>query len=305
MIVKSGETKTLQITRKAISGFSFTAYCQHNAANTTFADIPIDWNYVNVRCQLKRDNRYITVFQDSALPLMLESSFLNQLYDQGLRLSNPFIDAATGVKELRLQNGFISIEPGIIVEQGEELELEVQFLPGALSSVTSTSDSYIEFNEIEDIINPAYIPVIGSKAVSAGESRFQHPVGDNVTRVCFINIDSSKGEKSSDQILQAVNLQGDKISFTDNYYQLNMKRYLDFENANSARARGQSFKLLEESVPVNKVSLDLTLNSLNVDTGKNYIIHRAGIPHRATLQKSLARNEKHVAENISQYAAAL
>lgn len=287
MIVRSGEVRLLEISGRTVNSFGFNVKADAPPSGTTI----VDFSKVVVKCTLKRAGNEIVLFQDILKPLLMASNFGNSIFPNVFSgASNHTIDTGN---ELGL-NCKLDLGGAVNISGSDVLTLEVNVLSGALFGV----NDFIDVNEYETIGVEYATPLIQSRAINGGESRFRLGIGDNVQSLYFINMDKSSN-LASDNVLGQVVLDSDKINLSDQWSDLLVKRLGKFEVWQSATNRNQSFDLITANVPLNKVTVDLHLNASNVSTSQNFLVWRSFVTSPELVAKARNMSERHAQQNMS------
>lgn len=295
-----------------VKGLKILIEAQHTTANTAFTTNPVDWSKIVVKMTLTRAGQKFIIFSDVALPLLAESGFYNGAYGFAMQIAPATlavkVAAASGVDEVIHVTGCIDLHEIINVKNDDKLDVEIQFPTGSLASTVDTSASTLYYDVVEGIGNGISIPTIHCEAIRGAQSSVQESFGDAVVSACFINTDKA-GITDANAVISTLDFQSDKLRFSEDYNELLAKRQAQFVDDADANNRNQSFKFLDvknlnysgKDVRLNRAQLNITLNAVNVNEGKNWLVSRTFVNDEVTKARAIERNKKHTVENSMQY----
>lgn len=295
MILKSGETRQLVLRNKSVDGLTIKAVMEHTTNNTAFSGEILDLTKLIAKVVLKRRGQSDQhIYGDIVKPWAMFSGYYNGGFAQIADNSYSILRAEdTSVDALAFQTLSLKFGGVINLKGDDELYIELNSIAGMFAATVDTATSHIEFNPVEAIGYEIGTPIIETTSISANESRIQEDLGDDVKLVAFINFDKT-GVLEANTPISSVSLSSDRLSLTDNYYELLAKRADQFESKSEADVRDQCFMLVNAShSEVDEASLDLTLVSGNINTGKNYLVTQKLYVTPETVVKAARLEQKH------------
>lgn len=304
MIIKPGEKKSQTFSSQTLAGFTFKGYLVGNAVNKMPGGSDLDWGQITVKAILKRRGQVFTLFSDVALPLFLESAqrtktfeFIHPAYAQKYIA----VTQTVAIKGECLKPAVIDFEGFINLKNSDEIEFEVYFPTQALSGDADTVSSYIEADAVEGIGVEYGIPCIVTQAISQGESRIQRSLGDNVTKVSYINTDILlEVPFIANMPISSAVFSSDKLSINDNDQELITKRFFaePFLQNTGLSYLAQCYTLVHASVPLMEARLDLNLRSSLINSGKNFLVFRNVYTDAVILKNAMAMDNRHKQKNL-------
>jgi hypothetical protein len=306
MIVKIGETQEETIRRKSIIGFSLKAKLNHTTVNTAFTTIDVDWSKIQVVARLTRGQQTYDLVSDVIGHIGAACQFTKAAYKQSLSqisTNNPLVTLQTQTASLDhiVEVCCLVLLPGIVnVADDDILSFRVTAQQGAFATTVDTAVSVIQADKIEAIGNEWMIPFIKAEAVQPGETSRSYSPGDGIKSVHFINSDKTD-VTLTDQVISQISIDSEQENINDNWEELLSKRYDMFENIVNANDRGQSFLLAEggNGTLLNGVNINVTFNSSNVNSGKNYFVFSGFRANQQTALRASRREQKHNARNTA------
>jgi len=246
MVVRLNEPNTLPVQAKTLRRILLKVFAQHTTANTALVRGDIDLNYIQVKVHLSRKGQRFQLLSERLLPVAMEAVFQGAEWDYVLPGGTAFIELVTqavGVKHNIMVPTVVDLGVCYNLRASDVLEIEVTAAAGLFSANVDASTSFVEVDIEEAVGVETHIEFIRTKAINGGESRLQHPLGDNVLSCHFINTDKSSILTSS-QVIDQFTLTSDKRNCTDNYREQLSKRLNYFREATVANTRYQSFPVL-------------------------------------------------------------
>lgn len=308
--VKFGETASETIKKQSVIAITLGVYAQHTTVNTAFAGQPVDFSLITATMILKRGGKSFTIFDDIALPLLMESGFATADFEQVNGVSNTIrvITAHGAAQKAIIQiSGEIRLHDIVNLRDDDELIIEVNPTAAAAAAAIDQTVSYVYWDIKEGVGNALSIPKIEVRSVQAGKTSETYSLGDNVTDVTFINNDKS-GITAANQVISSVQITSDKLNRRDDIKELIGKRSKKFASVALADARHNCFQLLcldDEKVTLARPRLngtDVRIGYVggNVTASKNWVVSRSFYNDGLTLGRAAQRDTKHKAANVAQ-----
>jgi hypothetical protein len=295
-IIQRGENRPYKVRNRSLSGFTFNF--QSKLASGTGESI-VNLDQVFVKATLYRAGKAIVLFTESLLVLAIESLFSTGQYDytQNSNNQDTFIDLdGAANNKLKLVPVAISLGSPINLSGDDELVLDVNVQRAAFSSSNSTDlgVAFVTVDAVEAVGLEYFTPVIKVLAIDGGKSTVQEDLGDNVTKITFINTQTAALDLTAMQIVN-YQLASDRLSINDDLQDLLSKRVMTFDSAALANARKRSFVLYDHpfGTELDKVKVDLQLNASQVTVGKNYLVYRTFLAEPSTVIKAQGKAAKH------------
>lgn len=303
--VRMGSSESLEVKGKNVIGIMLYSYMQASAVNvmpSSTSDQDLD--NLNIVVKLNRKGLSYQIVNGKAIPYILHTTINTEQYGFAHPVSAGFFPVVTqdvAVKGV-LSRPFQIFLPGIINLDGDDvLTIEVQANNGVFAGNTDTTASYFYFDIIEGIGIETQIPTLQMDSVQGAQSQYVRYIGDNVSRITFINLDKALTTNllASDDIVTAATFNSSLLDYVDTNIEswtktLNNNPYSGFYSNVSF---GKSRALFGSNVPTQNASLTLTLNSANVVAGKNYVVWSQFIADKATALKAAAMSERFAAKN--------
>ena len=313
--VKFGQSDKHTIKGTAVKGFTINGFAVHTTVNTAFVLTTniIDFVQIIVSCELKRNGRTITVFNDVLYPLAYESCFLDGNIDEfkeNAHTPQVLVVQTAALFHTLLLSSQIELHDVIALTGDDELLFEISPTLAAPIATVSTANSWMEWDYFEGVGNPLSVPTLRAESIRPNESNANVSLGSNVIAAHFINKDKT-GVTTANQVLSFMSLSSDKMARTDFYTELLAKRSNMFPSTALGQARDQSFKLFDLrerwdnrspfDVRLHSANLRLQFIAANVTAAKNWVVIRGYENDNATLLQASDRNARHRDENAIQY----
>ncbi|MBN1186561.1 MAG: hypothetical protein JXB49_30070, partial [Bacteroidales bacterium] len=254
-----------------------------------------------VKMILTRNRVDHTIFSDKVIFWALDSALdnnFNYIHPLNTTASNMVIILAkdVAVKEQALISVVCDL-PGVInVKDSDELKIEVSVGSSAFASDIDSSLSYVEAEFEQFIGYEENIPVVKVFSINSGESSFSPAIGNDVVKISLINLDKDS-ILEADQVIQSMSLKSDKYSSYATWRQLLCRRYYEMGIPVEAAYLRQSF-LLYSGNDLDGSTLDLQLNSSNVNSAKNGVVVSYLMTDLFTADRALNMQKKHAGENF-------
>lgn len=291
-VIQGNGSATLQAGGGNVKGLRFNIVIAHDTVNTDVTTAMLDTSKIVLKCNLKRGNRVITIFQDKLRTLAREGAFVTGEWDSLITTTAyvPLLAKGASVKAQGLVTLSIPLHGAISLRDGDSLETEVNVISGAFDAVLNQTTSQCEFDYIYTDTREMGIPVIKSKTFNTGDGAISENLGDNVIRATFINMDKTDNLTASAPV-QTFQVSTNGMTQSLNYQQLQAKRTQLFTNITDALKRYQSFLILQEEDSDN-VKIQFNLESTNVSAGANALVWRTWSLDPSDLHGAIAAKEE-------------
>jgi len=295
--IKGIGNDTVKVQNRTVIGMLFAITLEHGTANTAVTNAMFDATKCVLKVTLIRGGRPTQLCADNLKILAGASSFQDAGWDVVMGTSNvELVAPAVGVFARRLLTYQIDLHGPVNLREGDELRIELTVNNGAYNAVLSTSNSQIEFSEIQGEASEFGLPIIESYALNTGDSQHTVQSRDNVKEIILINLDKTDNLEASAVISQKA-YSTDEIAITRQYLELLSERTEEFSTMAESNARNQSF-CLAKGEDLDKCTVDLQLNSTNVNAGKNYIVVRRMLVSKESLMHGEVRRDLKNLEKI-------
>jgi hypothetical protein len=251
---------------------------------------------INVKITLNRNGKAMVLAHEHLKLLAMESMFF-QGFEHALSLTGISISATHKMLPLMVDLGL-----PLNLMGNDELVVEATTKSGWLADFDS--DSFIDIEDREAIGVETVIPFIETKPVSATHARIVESLGNNVSSIMLLNMETARTDADADRVWESMIITSDKYNSSDNRGRLFSRRITQFEQVASAAARKQNFRFVP-SVELDNVQITVELNGANVSATKNYIVYRSYLVTRDGLQRAGAMQDKHANRNQSKVAKQL
>jgi len=321
MNVKVGETKENTFKDATIDGMLFNIYMRNLTANDAIIFSDFLPQYVLLKVILYRDKQEITIVQNN-LKILGTYSALNYgmaQWNRGTIITYP----AGGVFSDKFISLFVDFGGNINVKEDDELYCEVTVAANAFNPRMNTGVSYVEFNPNYSIGYERYTPQIKSKVVQANENSQKFSIGDNCTKLAFLNFDL---DNIQNQAIVTASVSSTQYSASLNFFDLLTRHWnalvapainLRYGNTQPVTGGNQAFPYLPDypqSVIIHaggrdmikeldNCQIDLSLNGPNVAASQNYVVSTVGITSQRLLARAAQRELKHEQEKMGSLAA--
>jgi hypothetical protein len=303
MLIAPGEKQQLVISNCSVSGFSFKTLLTANAVNVAALKSTVDLSLINVKATLHRMKGQFPLFNDLLLPLLLESAQNTEhfkLIHPGYTFFFPVQTQTAGLPGIGLIPGIIDLGGCINLEGDDRIVLEAYYPLSAVSGTGSTTATTLDMDFIEGIGVEALTPKIQSMTIQQGQTRLQASLGDNITKVTFVNIDQTAEGVATMPITSAM-LSSDKLNYSDNNYEVINKNLFNKKWTTNDNL-GLMMQVIElapyQGVPYQKLNIDLSLDASLINNGKNFIVARQVYGDSRLLASAEAKKHKHQVRNL-------
>jgi len=289
--IKGTGNDTVKVKNRTVIGALFAITLEHGTANTAITNSMFDATKAILKITLVRGGKSTILGTDNLKILAAESSFQDAGWDVVMGTSNvELVAPAVGVFARRLLTYQFDFHGPVNLRDGDELRIELTVNTGAYNAVLSTSNSQIEFSEIQGEATEFGLPIVESYALNTGDSQHTVEPRDNVKQITLINLDKTDTLEASAVVSQKA-LTTDEIAITRQYLEILTERTEEFTSLALASTRNQSF-ILAKGEDLDKCAVDLQLNSSNVAAGKNYIVVRRMIETKDSIIAGDFRREE-------------
>jgi len=321
MLAKLNEGRNSTISKRTIDGFLVCVNLLAAAANTVLAatlygtGTGFDASQVNFKVILRRSGKEYVIMHDNLGILGAFNSILNGA--KNWFLGTDIIRPASGVKHNSIRTLFISLGGHLNLSVGDEIYYEVNVGRNAFGSAIDTTASYIQINPHYSIGKEVGIFLTKSNVIQASATRESVNLGNNVTRIAFLNMEDTG---VSNQIIQNLNFSSDRIDGSYNFGELialndlwfrnsQWLKYFDYSSGGSdvdsyQPAYPQSFVFHNEEA-VDNAAVDITFDPTKVSAQKNYLVYQSFLSSKEIIAKAAAMSEKHAVENLSKLPVTL
>jgi hypothetical protein len=303
-LIREGQNDSMQIRNANVTNISFNVLGTHGTVNTSLSAGWLDTAKIDVKAILTRDGEQMTILSGTLETFLREGYQYDHRYD--------LIDSSTGtilvlkgaaVKEQGLLPFDIDLGGIINLRDSDVLEVSMNWHSGALAAAMDSALSYIEIGYKEGIGLEFVTPTIQVLAIASEQNEFRKGLGSNVQSIMLINTDATTNY-STDQVIKTMVMDSDKVKENVNYNDLHQRRLRKFPTKTMADGRLQSHILHDGPVELDNVNVELTLESGNVATGKNFLVYRQYKMNRRKVAWARAKREKHQRQLSAKFATA-
>lgn len=259
---------------KWIDGFTVGVRNTSNAGGLSSA--PNDFEQLTLKGTLRRGGRELEIFNHTLKLLVLMSHLKSATYDFLNSGGASFIDYGTvGTVEYNLVPLRFDFGGPLNLIDSDEFVLEWTLNTGffVAGSGINSSASYIQIDETETTEVEYFVPITRTKVIEGSQDNPTWELGDNIMQVNIFNYDKFD-YLSTSQVIKNVSFKSDKVNKNDNIDELITKAISYYPTPAEAALRKQNFIIYEGKEELDGVSLNLSLNSANVTSSKNYIAWR-------------------------------
>jgi len=284
---KVNDTKILTIANQSVDAVIGHVKVVHSAVNTAITRANIDLSAVQIKAVITRNGRKIILFQESLDVLAKESSLMNKNFDFHKPITPNMVEY---VKQTASENHVVLVPflidlGGVVnIKRGDRLEITCVVRAALLASTYSSSLSYVKYDVRQAVGKEEETPIIKVISIPADENNIKEDLGNDVTSVVFLNMDSIVIADSG-RIIENIDLSSDKLNEQMTYEDLLVSRYEDFESGQNVDEQAQTFLLAAGDL--NKVQIRGTLVGANVNSGQNYLVVRS--TQSSPAQRKLAK----------------
>lgn len=319
MILKVNETRQEVYSSGTYDGIFVNVLVCANTVNVPLVSSDFNPSLVSTKCTLKREGRSIDIISSNLL--------LNGVFSTLQSKYHEFINgydkvyASSSVKAVKLRTLFIPFTGSIRINKGDELIVELSCPnSGAFSSNVDTNLSSIQFYVNPSIGYELFVPQIKHEVVTSSTPEQSFNLGNNITRIGFINLDKNT---LVDEVINQLSLTSDYYDLNLNFNQLlalNSQNYGVMPNSrygsvlpiSATDLTGRALRGLDYNPQsmiifdgVSKASelqgsrLSLNFNSANVGTSQNYISYITYQTTKQVVADAIVREQKHMKEKIN------
>lgn len=311
MISRIGEPKQDVYMSGTYDGITVNALLFHSALNASISSADFKPEQVQVKVTLRRNNQTKVIMSDNLLVLGVYNTLRNGLH----KFINGFdrVYPSNAAKAVTQRTVTLKFGGHIRVSQGDQLVIEVSPAIGSVSANLDTALTHFEFYANPSIGYESYTPATVSQVVQTNTSNQPFSLGDNVTRIAFLNFDKTTYENP---VIGTMTLSSDKLDKQLTYAKI-LAHIANETTEDSAKRYGaappaesvyrlpdmlpQSFILFDGSFDgkdLDNVRIDSTFESANVNTSKNYMIWTQYEADKEQFKEAQQIAEKHTIENI-------
>lgn len=264
---------TQSFKNKSIDGFTTSILFTTNSGG--IGSTPLDTEQLQLKGTLRRNGSEIEMFNHTLKNLVLLSHIKSSTYDFLLNGVVIQVGSAGGgidsyIVPLRFDFG------GTINLIGDdEFILEWQLNSGFFSASANLNlnTCYISVDDAESSDIEYYVPITRSKVIEGSQDNPTYSLGDNIMNLMLVNYDKT-GFNLADRVVKTLRLKSDKITKNDTFDELLTKAISYYTAPSEALVRNQNWIVYQGAEELDNVELNLSLNSANVTSSKNYILWR-------------------------------
>lgn len=290
---KTTDLKTIELRNQEVGGLLFTFILLGATAGTAISGTAVDLSKIKLKTTLHRTGeRPKSIYNDLKQYHAILDSFSRSSFPvvfSGLPDANNTVVAnGVGVVQKSLLPVFIDFGKTYVLRGEDKIVVEIS--AKEWHGATVDSDSYCEILELdrEDIDDSDSEVLV--KILNADLSSDKIVLGNGVTDILFVCLDGTDILQAS-AVIDSVGINSKQLNQPNMTYEsLVSLRQLQFETVADATARKQNF-MLHTGYPIDDVTLELSLNSANVNASKCAIVWRK----QSVSQKNLQRGVEHIA----------
>lgn len=318
MIARLGETTKLESRDMTTDGILVNIYLKAAAVNVSLSALT-DFlaKEVTIKSTLYRNKKLTGICVDNLLILGIYSSLNYNM--PGFYRGNVITYKDVAVKEEMLVQAFIHYGGCINIKGDDEFSTEVLVGRGVFSSNIDSSVSQVEFSQNRAIGYEIGTPTIRSQVVTPNQTNDNYSLGDNVTKLAFLQLDK---DNISSPALVSVQISSTQYSANLNFFDtLNRHwNYLTspvinwrYGNTQPVTAGNEAFPylpkfpqtvMLHVGTKDSKTYLDncqiaANFNSANINAGMNYFVATSLEMSQELIVKAQERQQKHAEEKVA------
>ncbi len=253
----------------------------------------VDYTAISVKAVLRRGGRDLVLFNESLKNLVSLSEWDSPIWEMMNGLAGPIFLAGSAITSTSTILIPIKFDFGgiINVDGDDELTIQVKASEGCFSSTQAVpANCFIEFDVIEGVGLETETPYINSRVIEAGQSNPTFDLGDNVKEILIANYDKTNF-LSSTAVLVDMSIDSDKWSRNDSYNEMLTRNQAQFQDVIQSLYRYQSFRIYS-GYELDRVKLNLKLNSPNVAASKNYVLWYSFETNDHVVTKAAVKHKK-------------
>lgn len=301
--IQFGNSDSIEFKGTSYGALSAILKLVHTTDNTSIVHTDVDLTTIFLKLNLVRGNEVHQLFSENLKVLASLDNYKtcvwNVLQENADFSSSGFITVTKGAstKEQMIIPIIITFGGVINLRNDDKLILEVSTTSSTINSTNlNATTSVLELDLLESIGIETVLPQIKTKLIEASQSEVKFTPGDDITELMLLNLDKAT-ITDADQIVNFCTVTSDKFATSDNYRQLLAKRYVQFETATYANDRNQTFMLIPNTgVEHDSVKVDLSLQTGNVTSSKNYFVYRTFKTSQKILALAGLTEQKHMAK---------
>lgn len=284
--------ETFKIKGVSIDGFNFYTRLIGNAVNLPVSGV--DLNKIAIRATLyQAGDKFDIIPYTELTPLHIEYYASAQVEDgystqsvdtSGVTVGQKIVTHSVSVIGENIAITKVRFGGGIVLKDDDYIELEVNVMAGAYGT-NNTNNSYLEIEPNEAVTNQFFVPTIMTLPITTQESTMTRNLGDNITSVCFVNVDSS----DEFPIIKAVKFDSDRYKYDRDWSQLVAHR-----NTISTEFSSSASMPIVQGEDFDDVELRVDLNLSNVVANMNWLVYRGFDIDEDIAQRGARRQAKHI-----------
>lgn len=321
MIVKQDETRNASVIKRTLNGFLINVNLEASQNNTLLlptqygTSLSFDASQVNVKAVLKRNGKDHVLFHDNLGILGQYNSILcgSKNWFLGTDIQRPDLNS----KHKSIRTLFVYLGGHLNVGGNDEVCYEVTVGRNSFNLGVDPNACYVQVTPHYSIGKESGVFMTKSHVIQANATRESFNLGDNVSRIAFLNFEDTG---VTNQLIQNVQISTDRVDWSFNFadilnihqmkygYSQWLKMY-DYSNINNLvdsyqQAFPQSF-ILHDKDEFDSCALDIAFNGNLINASKNYIVYSKFITSMDILRKSARMVEKHTEENLAKISEQL
>lgn len=287
---------TLSIKNKSIDGFTTSVLFTTLAGG--LASQPTDYEQLQLKGTLKRNGQEIEMFNHTLKNLIILSHIKTPTYEFLSPGSFLLVGTAGGGVDSYIVPLRFDFGGTINLIGSDEFVLEWQLNPGFFIQGTNlnTSACYISLDETESSEVEYFVPITRSKVIEGSQDNPSYSLGDNVLNIILANYDKLDFDLSN-RVVKTLRLKSDKITKNDTFDELLTKAVSYYPVAYSFGVRLQNWVIYQGADELDGVELNLSLNSANVTSSKNYVLWRTFYTDNWLVTRATALSEMAIAKS--------
>lgn len=291
MLIYDKEQKVLEVKNRSISGVKLHVFAGKDTGVVN-GTIKPDYTKMLIALKLQRGDETIQ-FQDTLRNALVENSFMQAVYPvifgAGIALTADQILFPVEIDFRKMLN----------LSAGDLLSVEITLLPGFFGGTAALpAKSHVDAEPIDGIGVEYVTPFIVTKHIPTGESRFALALGNNIESIAIVDTKNLTALNLADNAIQSVSLYSDKITSTDTFADLIVKRYSAFETAAEADKRGNTVLLYQNSnVDLDNCRIEVSLDPAKVTAQRYAVVYRHYTTNKGQINRGLALAAKHQRRN--------
>jgi hypothetical protein len=257
----------LSLKNKWIDGFTLATQVK---ASSTVPFCVFDPEQLTLKATLRRNGQEIEMFNHTLKNLVILSHLRTTTY----RSLNPnFFIALDVMNTIGLNTLRFDFGGPLNLIGDDELLLEWSLNSTYFQSGIDSANSFISLDETECTDVEYFVPITRSKVIEGSQDNPSYSLGDNVMSIVIANYDKAS-IYTADSVIKTLRLKTEKFAKNDTFNELLAKGVSYYSDINEFFARYQTFQVYSGADELDGVELNLSLNSANVTSSKNYVLWR-------------------------------